>query len=65
MSKWIRVDDRLPILSSPVLLWLPKQRIVDTGYRSPLGLFVLRNLKWGLNDVTHWMPLPEPPSDAK
>jgi hypothetical protein len=70
MGEWISVDERLPEASSPdgmihVLVWCNKERDVFKGVmlESESGHF------WGCypgsavsSDVTHWMPLPEPPS---
>lgn len=79
MSEWISVDDdRKPPLmegedaiSVPVLLYVPRwaRQVPDTGIR--LGCFLHYSRKFRPdgsmgceNDVTHWMPLPEPPSPS-
>ena len=60
MSEWISVEDRLPEHNQIVLVfnknWLLKNMSTD--------LFLEKGgRKWFLmyRDVTHWMPLPEPP----
>ena len=58
--QWISVKDRLPEGDVRVLVILNSKRSdteMDTD-RMHAGEWV----RWG-NDVTHWMPLPEPPED--
>lgn len=61
-SDWISVKDRLPEEGQEVLVSTKSkngQRNVDKGYILPgKNRFVHR----GTAEVTHWMPLPEPPS---
>lgn len=62
-SEWISVDERLPDPGLPILIFTRKNRyyvgyyykaVVDTTYTG----FYADSVK---RDVTHWMPLPEPP----
>ena len=61
--KWISVNDRLPerletvIVTGGIAYYLPKEDVwmTITGERWP-G----KPIQW---IVTHWMPLPVPPSD--
>lgn len=58
---WISVKDRLPEGDVRVLVILNSKRSdteMDTD-RMHAGEWV----RWG-NDVTHWMPLPEPPEEG-
>ncbi len=75
MSEWISVKDRLPELGEMVMLHIPSLGYGDdirTGYMDretadgvgdgppfffPLG----HNAFFALDQVTHWMPLPQPP----
>ena len=68
--KWVSVEDRLPECRKDVLLlhkneWQATACLVDGEY---LGIeqeyMFLLNDENGLylQDVTHWMPLPEPPA---
>lgn len=62
--KWIDVNDRLPDKSGYYL-------VVTTGFyksdRAHIEKYSINeNLHWyGLRDVTHWMPLPEPPEKSE
>lgn len=59
-QSWISVKDKLPENDVRVLVFLNSKRSyteTDTD-RMHAGEWV----RWG-NDVTHWMPLPEPPKE--
>lgn len=68
-SKWISVEDRLPELekyklSKLVLAWIP-----DHGRCFALRYDNGKGEQWfsgGVEqpDITHWMPLPEPPKEG-
>ena len=71
-GEWIPVTERLPEEGVRVLVCnvyggsLPNQG--DTGYVVDNG--VMEGAEWCISDdpffhVTHWMPLPAPPTDAK
>jgi len=60
MSDWISVKDRLPTLNSDYLVFANNSihiMIWDKHWHSFLDLDGPLNHE----DVTHWMPLPEPP----
>ena len=66
-SEWISVDERLPDPGLPILIFTRKNRyyvgyyykaVVDTTYTG----FYADSVK---RDVTHWMPMPEPPITDK
>ena len=67
MSKWISVDERLPEVGATVLCYI-KHNYSDTdGFRAYRvygydGHFVGMG---NLCEVTHWMPLPEPPGEEQ
>lgn len=59
MSKWISVEDRLPD-EEYVLCYQGgsgRKPNIQVGFRSLISGYWLPNLY----NVTHWMPLPEPP----
>ena len=63
MSEWISVKDSLPEIGVRVLTLDKWRHIHDRElyqYRSGGLVFRPDGLEPG-NDVTHWMPLPEPP----
>ena len=58
VQEWISVKDRLPEEEARVLVYLDSNRNytkTDTD-----RLINSKWVRWG-RDVTHWMPLPEPP----
>lgn len=61
-TDWISVNDRLPEEDVRVLVWLNTNRSytkIDTDRR-----FEGKWVRWA-SDVTHWMPLPTPPTEKE
>lgn len=60
MSEWINVDDRMPGILVPVLAYSNSATChINYRRRDCVG-----NSVWAeVYDVTHWMPLPEPPKE--
>ena len=59
VQEWISVDDRLPVDQEEVLVCTRSKngiRNIDKGYMA-IDRFIHR----GRAEVTHWMPLPNPP----
>lgn len=65
MSEWIGVKDRLPPLGERVLC--SDGTAVFEQYRVELsavyGIWERSGMKSPMQNVTHWMPLPEPPEE--
>jgi hypothetical protein len=71
MSEWISVKDRLPDIDQPVLM-LRDDYYNDMFIRIMTGRRVVTNkdgdwfwytyLHNCMTETTHWMPLPEPPT---
>lgn len=76
MSEWISVKDRLPEKSQEVIVFCRTPGLndfVNTVYYSAK----FQEFNWcdfmgdppksekGYRDVTHWMPLPEPPEEKQ
>lgn len=68
MSEWISVEDNVPSEYEPVICYV--NEFDDTYYVTAgvmhecLGFYVFNydgEPDTELRDVTHWMPLPEPP----
>ena len=65
--KWISVTDNLPRINDVVLVYDKHIEDVTTGYISE---FIGDRCVWIIDcgesisdEVTHWMPLPEPPNE--
>jgi len=73
--KWIRVQDRLPECGSNVFVYTCKymgacktkhtSRLVCSYDVNKFNVAAFRFCGAVLLDVTHWMPLPEPPEDEE
>lgn len=65
MDKWISVEDRLPDDYGPT------EFIVSRTWRNGIRSVGTRTWSFNrflgdpLNDITHWMPLPDPPGTGK
>ena len=58
--EWIRVEDRLPEDNQRVLVYRPEMETADTG---PISVQFGWTCARKHCDVSHWMPLPEPPGE--
>ena len=54
--KWIPVTERLPEMYEDVLAYKSTGAVVIS--------WLFSDGRWNKRDITHWMPLPEPPKDA-
>lgn len=63
VSRWIPVTERLPEDDATVLTY--KNGIVEVQkYEKRRNGWICKGWFWSLSNVTHWMPLPEPPKEA-
>lgn len=69
--KWIKCTEKLPPECEPVLIYVPNQGstvayLVYSSSKSPIQYVIVDFDEFeqylNLNDVTHWMELPEPPT---
>lgn len=65
--RWIPVAERLPEHGYVVLCFMKfgEQRILQWDNVSSLWLCYGHGDDWQKADVTHWMPLPEPPKEVE
>jgi len=72
MSEWISVEDRLPEKEVSVLIFVPshnkmhtaelcKWKIFCSSWHISFGKHAHDPLVFGQREVSHWMPLPNPP----
>lgn len=68
-SEWISVEDRLPDeLFTSVLIYCPDKDNIYCAYlnaRNEWHIFDQGSGLWVLERVTHWMPLPAPPTEKE
>lgn len=70
---WRKVEDELPPIETPVLIWTPKENTIEKAWillpenrgetysGAKCFWFAPDNFGWSEEEVTHWMPLPEKP----
>lgn len=65
MNEWISVKDRLPEFLDEVLLFTSAGNIYIGMFYEKHENYTVAGDSYGfLYDVTHWMPLPEPPNEG-
>lgn len=62
-GKWISVEDRLPEDDARVLVCDTREDYVSIWEYFGDGLWFGDEVIWATEDITHWMPLPEPPKE--
>lgn len=67
MSEWISVKERVPDDWKRVLVCIRHKHNPEDGYREIGILHWTKPYGWSMKDnyyeITHWMPLPEPPKE--
>ena len=62
-NQWISVEDKLPDELQSVLSFASYDGVFQSNYRA--GNFKKTLVVWEHLNVTHWMPLPEPPKEQE
>jgi len=60
---WIKVSDSLPKRPSPA--GQCASYLVTNGKHVCIARYTSNGYWWDWSDVTHWMPLPQPPTEEK
>lgn len=63
-DKWIDTNERLPAPFFSVLICIPGEHplpMVKEAYYVASGAWVTKLGAYKLEEVSHWMPMPEPP----
>ena len=63
---WISVEERLPEPFVSVLVYMPEERPLPTvheGFLAREGVWYANHFDREPMEITHWMPLPEPPKE--
>ena len=65
MPRWISVEEKLPEPKEVVALYIRCGDVsfIRTGWRMGNGLFICPNDSLSGYEVTHWMPIPQPPKE--
>ena len=69
-GQWVSVKDRLPEEQKEVLIYLPEYDSVEMASLFTIPGMNLREWTqnedaYMLDEVSHWMPLPEPPKEVR
>ena len=69
VQEWISVDDRLPEPFVSVLAFIPSEEPLPTVHESYIEdhsawVCILTAERYKTGEVTHWMPMPEPPREG-
>lgn len=65
--RWIPVSERLPDVFKHVLVNIPGMSphpTVQEAFREKDGMWYSNGFRYGADEITHWMPLPEPPKEV-
>lgn len=63
MNEWISVKDRLPCKPGFYLVFVPEMARVAIYYNGYDWIVDDDFYAFGAYEITHWMPLPEPPKE--
>lgn len=66
--QWIPVTERLPDVFKHVLVNIPgvaPRARVKEAFRAKNGMWYSNGFRYSAEEITHWMPLPEPPKEGE
>lgn len=68
VGDWVSIKDRLPKDGQDILVYLhngEETRIAPCNYDKGAWYDCVMNCAVAISNITHWMPLPEPPKEVK
>ena len=68
LQQWIPVSERLPEPFVTVIVQVPGETpcpTVKAGFLNGSGKWYINMFDYDPSEVTHWMPLPEPPKEGE
>ena len=65
VNRWIPCSERLPYIGVDVIVYVRtwREHKVQFGYRYSEETWSVANVGVPNDEITHWMPLPEPPKE--
>jgi hypothetical protein len=60
---WIKTDEKKPNKFNTVLLFCKDDRLMTEGFLNDEDKWVSGYANAEINGVTHWMPMPYPPTE--
>lgn len=62
-NEWVSVEEKLPEEHADILMWRKRWKIAEAGTFHIGRFWVYDEIgdSYTADDITHWMPLPEPP----
>lgn len=67
--QWVSVAERLPVVGQVVDVWKDNKRFIDMEVKSDSdGIYFDATIEchvFGIEEVTHWMPIPPAPKGAE
>lgn len=65
-NEWVSVEEKLPEEHADILMWRKRWKIAEAGTFHIGRFWVYDEIgdSYTADDITHWMPLPEPPKEV-
>ena len=60
-NNWISVKEKIPAIKQIVIVWVSEKGFKEHN----VAVTTFDKYGFNLSNVTHWIPLPEPPQEAE